>query len=63
MLEVLTGRRNVEINLTLAEWDILKDLIHMAERGERRLGVPLEIHNGDQKIEITSSEVKILLTT
>jgi len=51
------------VTLTPAEWEILKDLVRMAERGESRLGIPLEITNGDQAIELTTDEVKITLVT
>lgn len=40
------------ITLTRARWDFLRTLVREAARSQRVLGVPLEIVNGDQKIEI-----------
>ena len=51
------------IILSQTEWDILKDLVTLAIRAEHKLGIPLEIINGDQKIEIDSEQVKIVLIT
>jgi hypothetical protein len=52
-----------KVKLTHAEWDILKDLVHMAQRGEHRLGIPLDITNGDQSIKIDDEKIKIELIT
>lgn len=51
----------MEIVLTHAQWHLLVPIIQVAYRAESRLGIPLEIDNGDQRIEITSNEVKIIL--
>ena len=51
----------MEIELTRAQWESLKPLVSAAARAQRTLGVPLEIDNGDQKIEIDEAEVKITL--
>ncbi len=51
----------VEIKLTRAQWKALVPLVRAGERLEDRLGLPIELDNGDQHIEITASETKIKL--
>jgi len=51
----------MKIKLTRAQWLKLTPIVKAAVRDERTLGLPLEIDNGDQKIEITGDEVKITL--
>ncbi len=51
----------MEIMLTRAQWKAIKPLIKAAEIAEASLGRPVEIDNGDQKIEIADSEIKITL--
>lgn len=49
------------ITLTPAQWAALVPLIKVGQRAQARLGLPIELDNGDQKIEIKSDEVKIVL--
>jgi len=51
----------MEIELTRAQWVALMPLVRMGERAEQRLGLPIELDNGDQHIEIKEDEVKIIL--
>lgn len=51
----------MEITLTPAQWVSLVPLVKMGQRAQRVLELPVEIGNGDQKIEIRSGEVKITL--
>lgn len=51
----------MEIALTRAQWEALMPLVRMGERAEQRLGLPIELDNGDQHIEIKKDEVKIIL--
>ncbi len=51
----------MEITLTRSQWRALVPLIRQAWRAERVLGVPLDIDNGDQQIEIDLEEIKITL--
>jgi len=49
------------IYLTAAQWRALKGIVLQGKMAERALGLPLEITNGDQKIEITEEETTITL--
>lgn len=49
------------ITLTTAQWAALVPLVKQGQRAQRALGIPVEIDNGDQKIEIKADEVKITL--
>lgn len=49
------------ITLTPAQWVSLQTLVSQGVASERSLGLPLEITNGDQKIEITAKETVIEL--
>ena len=51
----------MQIKLTLKQWDSLVALVVQGKRAQRTLGIPLEIINGDQTIEIDQNEVKITL--
>ncbi len=51
----------MKIKLTRKQWRAIVPLIQQATRAERTLGVPLDIDNGDQKIEIKVDEIKITL--
>ena len=51
----------MKIKLTRKQWRALVPLVNQAARSERVLGVPLQIDNGDQKIEIEVDEIKITL--
>ena len=51
----------MEITLTRPQWVALKDIVAHGARAERTLGVPMEITNSDQSIEITATEIKIVL--
>jgi len=51
----------MEIKLTSAQWELLKSLVTQGIQSEVRLGLPIEIINGDQKIEIDTKETKITL--
>ena len=49
------------ITLTHVQWVAMMPLVKMGERAEERLGLPIDIDNGDQQIEISADEVKITL--
>jgi len=49
------------ITLTRAQWESMMPLVKMGERAEERLGLPIDLDNGDQHIEILEDEVKITL--
>ena len=51
----------MEITLTAIQWRNLQAIVNIGKRAENKLGVPVDIDNGDQKIEIGSDEVKITL--
>ena len=51
----------MEITLTPAQWKALYPLVAIALKAERKLGLPIDIDNGNQQIEIKSDEVKITL--
>lgn len=50
------------ITLTYEQWETLVPIIRMGARAEMTLGLPIDLDNGDQQIEITANEVKITLT-
>ena len=50
------------ITLTTDQWAALVPLIRVGQRAQQKLGLPIEIDNGDQKIEIGADEVKITLS-
>jgi len=49
------------IILTHAQWHLMMPLVKMAYRAEETLGLPIDLDNGDQQIEIREDEVKITL--
>lgn len=49
------------IVLTVSEWAHLKGIVAQGERVERALGIPVEVINGDTKIEINEDAVTISL--
>lgn len=49
------------ITLTHEQWEAMMPLVKMGERAEERLGLPIDLDNGDQSIEILADEVKITL--
>ena len=51
----------MKIKLTYEQWIALIPLVKVGHRAEGSLGLPVEIDNGDQKIEIKEDEVKITL--
>lgn len=51
----------MDINLTRTQWEALIPLVAQGRRSEVRLGLPIELDNGDQHIEIKADEVKIVL--
>ncbi len=51
----------MRIRLTPKQWKALKPLVIQGKRSEARLGLPLTIDNGDQKIVITSEKTEITL--
>ena len=51
----------MDITLTRKQWRALVPLVHQAARAERVLGIPVQIDNGDQKVEITADEITITL--
>ncbi len=42
----------MEIKLNASQWADLKRMVSLGAQAERRLGVPVEVTNGDSKIEI-----------
>ena len=51
----------MQIVLTSLQWDSLKALVSQGDLAVKQLGLPVEIANSDQKIEIEADEVKITL--
>ncbi len=51
----------MEIKLTRAQWVAMLPLVKMGERAEQRLGIPIDLDNGNQHIEIKQDEIKIIL--
>ena len=51
----------MNIILTRAQWKALIPIVSLGRRAERKLGLPIDLDNGDQQIEITADEVKITL--
>ena len=49
------------ITLTHEQWERLVPLVEQGQRAEQRLGLPVDLDNGDQRIKIDSNEVKIQL--
>lgn len=49
------------ITLTREQWGDLVPLVKQGHRAEHALGTPVDIDNGDQKIEIDAEEIKITL--
>ena len=49
------------ITLTYAQWESLVPLVAQGQRAEQRLGLPIDLDNGDQRISIKADEVKIQL--
>lgn len=52
----------MEIVLTPVQWNTLKDIVAQGRLSEMSLGLPIELINGDQKIEIDSEGTKITLS-
>ena len=51
----------MKIKLTRVQWEKLAPIVSQGKLAKLRLGLPVEITNGDQKIEISETEVKITL--
>ena len=51
----------MKIKLTRVQWDRLVPIVSQGRRAELRLGLPVEITNGDQTIQIKEDEIKITL--
>ncbi len=51
----------MEITLTRAQWKALVPIVKAGARLEKALGLPIELDNGDQYIEITADETTIKL--
>ena len=51
----------MKIKLTRAQWKKLHPVVAAGAKLERKLGLPIELDNGDQHIEIQADEVKIVL--
>jgi len=49
------------IVLTHAQWELMMPLVRQGQRAEEVLGLPIDLDNGNQQIEITAEEVKITL--
>lgn len=52
----------MEIILTPAQWADLQTLVIQGRQAVAKLGMPIELKNGDQIIEIKADETKITLT-
>lgn len=51
----------MEIELTYSQWEILVALVAQGNLAIKQLGLPVDVANGYQKIEIEASKVKITL--
>ena len=51
----------MQIILTSLQWENLKALVSQGDLATKQLGLPVEIKNSDQAIEIEADEVKITL--
>ena len=49
------------ITLTYEQWESLVPLVKQGQRAEERLGLPIDLDNGNQRIIIKADEVKIQL--
>ena len=49
------------ITLTYAQWESLVPLVAQGKRAEERLGLPIDLDNGNQRIVIGEDEVRIQL--
>jgi hypothetical protein len=49
------------ITLTHEQWENLVPLVAQGNRAEIMLGLPIDLDNGDQRINIKADEVKIQL--
>lgn len=52
----------MEIELTPTQWELLKALVSQGKMAEAKLGLPIEVTNGDQKIEIDAEKTIITLS-
>lgn len=51
----------MRIDLTPAQWIQLQGIVIQGRRAQRRLGLPIELVNGEVSIEITANETTINL--
>ena len=51
----------MEIILTAEQWADLKKIVALGAHAERRTDLPIEVINGDIKVEISETETKINL--
>ena len=49
------------ITLTHEQWEAMMPLVKQGQRAEQRLGLPIDLDNGNQRIVIGAEEVKIQL--
>ena len=49
------------ITLTYEQWENLIPLVIQGHRAEQRLGLPIDLDNGNQRIKIEAEEVRIQL--
>ena len=49
------------ITLTYAQWESLVPLVRQGQWAEERLGLPIDLDNGNQRIVIGEDEVRIQL--
>ena len=49
----------MNIVLTRAQWKALVPIVVEGWRAERKLGLPIDLDNGNQRIVITTDEVRI----
>ena len=51
----------MKIELTPHQWTDLKKIVALGAAAERRMGLPIEVINGDVKIDIKESATEITL--
>lgn len=51
-----------QIDFTPAQWTELKGLVIQGKHAEQQLGLPIEVHNGSVKIEITDNQTSIWIS-
>jgi len=52
----------MQIELTPAQWEELKDLVHVARRAEAKLGSTVEVANSATSVEVEADKTTITLS-